>query len=144
MGDELSTAYKMGTSAVVMALILSMGLTLMLIGRYTWSQVVDQVTEPVLSMEDNDAFYLASYDKPIPVADIWKLIARINYNASDAMSGENFSSFQIKERSNTNSSNWYLVSTSVTDLERYLARKAYLSWDTNSATGLYEMVVYLV
>lgn len=144
MSEDLNTAWKMGISVAVMAFILSMGLTLMLIGRHAWNTVADQITTPVLSMQDNDAFYLASYDKPVPVADIRKVVSNINYGAPASSINGNFSSFQIKEQSDVNPNEWYLVSTSIADLDNYLARKAYMSWEFDEISNLYEMVVYLV
>lgn len=79
MGEDLSTAYKIAAGACIMAFILSIGLSLMMIGRNFWNKTADQVTTPVTSMQDTDAFFLASYEKPVPVADIWKMVMRINY-----------------------------------------------------------------
>lgn len=61
MGEDLSTAYKIAAGACIMAFILSIGLSLMMIGRNFWNKTADQVTTPVTSMQDTDAFFLASY-----------------------------------------------------------------------------------
>lgn len=141
MGEDLSLAYKIAAGAVIMAFLLSIGLSLMMIGRNLWDKTATQITAPVNSVVDNDAFYLASYDKPVPVADIWKLVARIN-NSSATTNG-NITSFSIKEPNPHNPNDWTLVSTSVEDLNSYMSRKAYLSWELNEKTGLYSMEVSL-
>ena len=38
---------------------------------------------------------------------------------------------------------WMLISTSVDDLDDYMARKAYMSWEVDEVTGLYTMEVSL-
>ena len=144
MGEDLSTAYKIAAGACIMALIMSVGLSLMMIGRNFWNKTADQVTTPVVSVQDTDAFFLASYEKPVPVADIWKLVTRINYGASSATTNGNISKFSIKEQSPSNPNNWVLISTSVDDLDDYMARKAYMSWEVDEVTGLYTMEVSLI
>ena len=121
MGEDLSTAYKIAAGACIMAFILSIGLSLMMIGRNFWNKTADQVTTSVTSMQDTDAFFLASYEKPVPVAD----------------------KFSIKERNPSNPNDWMLISTSVDDLDDYMARKAYMSWEVDEVTGLYTMEVSL-
>ena len=44
MGEDLSTAYKIAAGACIMAFILSIGLSLMMIGRNFWNKTADQVT----------------------------------------------------------------------------------------------------
>ena len=94
-------------------------------------------------MQDTDAFFLASYEKPVPVADIWKMVMRINYGASSADTNGNISRFSIKARNPSNPNDWVLISTSVGDLDDYMARKAYMSWEVDEVTGLYTMEVSL-
>ena len=142
MSEELNTAFKIATAACVMAALLCIGLTIMLIGRNLWNKTAEQVTTPINSVVDSDAFYLASYEKPVPVADIWKLVARINSDATVSGNG-NISSFQIKERSTVNPNDWVLVSTTVTALDTYMHRKGYISWEVDNMTGLYSMEVFL-
>lgn len=127
-----------------MAFILSIGISLMLIGRNVWNRTATQVTTPIVSMQDNDAFFLASYEKPVPVADIWKVVSRINYGADTKNGNGNFTSFSIKEQNPVNPNNWVLVSTSIQKLDDYMSRKAYLSWKIDESTGLYTMEVSLV
>lgn len=43
----------------------------------------------------------------------------------------------------TNPNDWMLISTSVDDLDDYMARKAYMSWEVDEVTGLYTMEVSL-
>ena len=143
MGEDLSTAYKIAAGACIMAFILSIGLSLMMIGRNFWNKTADQVTTPVISMQDTDAFFLASYENPVPVADIWKMVMRINYGASSADTNGNISRFSIKARNPSNPNDWVLISTSVGDLDDYMARKAYMSWEVDEVTGLYTMEVSL-
>ena len=143
MGEDLSTAYKIAAGACIMVFILSIGLSLMMIGRNFWNKTADQVTTPVTSMQDTDAFFLASYEKPVPVADIWKMVMRINYGASSTDANGNISKFSIKERNPSNPNDWMLISTSVDDLDDYMARKAYMSWEVDEVTGLYTMEVSL-
>lgn len=144
MGEDMSTAYKIAAAGCIVAFLLSVGISLMMIGRNFLNGVTTQVTTPVVSMQDNDAFFLASYDKPVPVADIWKLISRINYSASTSVGNGNISNFSIKEQNQANPNDWTLVSTSITDLDKYMGRKAYMSWELNEVTGLYTMEVSLV
>ena len=94
-------------------------------------------------MQDNDAFFLASYEKPVPVADIWKVISRMNYGVETASTNGNISDFSIKEQNPNNPNDWLLVSTSIDDLDDYMDRKAYMSWEVDAATGLYTMEVSL-
>lgn len=87
---------------------------------------------------------MASYEKPVPVADIWRVVARMNYGATSDSANGNISSFSIKEQNPNNPNDWTLVSTSVDDLNDYMDRKAYMSWEINETTGLYTMEVSLV
>lgn len=144
MSDDLSTAYKIAAAACIMAFVLSIGLGLMMLGRNTWNKAATQITTPIVSMQDNDAFFLASYEKPVPVADIWRVVARMNYGATSDSANGNISSFSIKEQNPNNPNDWTLVSTSVDDLNDYMDRKAYMSWEINETTGLYTMEVSLV
>lgn len=105
---------------------------------------VTQVSTPIVSMQDNDAFFLASYEKPVPVADIWKVVSRINYGTDTKNGNGNFQSFSIKEQNPVNPNDWVLVSTSIQNLDDYMSRKAYLSWKIDESTGLYTMEVSLV
>lgn len=141
MGEDLSLGYKIAAGAVIMAFLLSIGLSLMMIGRNLWDRTATQITASVTSVLDNDAFYLASYERPVPVADIWKLAARINSSATTA--NGNITSFSIKEQNPNNPNDWILVSTSIEDLDSYMSRKAYLSWALDEKTGLYSMEVSL-
>lgn len=50
MGEDLSTAYKIAAGACIMAFILSIGLSLMMIGRNFWNKTADQVTTSVTSI----------------------------------------------------------------------------------------------
>lgn len=144
MSDDLSTAYKIAAAACIMAFILSIGLSLMMLGRNTWNKTANQITQPIVSMQDNDAFFLASYEKPVPVADIWRIVTRMNYGADPASVNGNISRFSIKEQNPTNPNDWTLISTSTGDLKDYMDRKAYMSWEVNETTGLYTMEVSLV
>lgn len=143
MSEDLNTAYKIAAGACILAFLLSIGLSLMLIGRNAWNKTATQITTPVVSMQDNDAFFLASYEKPIPVADIWKVISRMNYGVEPASTNGNISDFSIKEQNPNNPNDWTLVSTSIDDLDDYMDRKAYMSWEVDAATGLYTMEVSL-
>lgn len=67
MGEDLSTAYKIAAGACIMAFILSIGLSLMMIGRNFWNKTADQVTTPVTSMQDTDAFFLRSLTQTLRV-----------------------------------------------------------------------------
>ena len=96
MGEDLSTAYKIAAGACIMAFILSIGLSLMMIGR--------------------------------------------NFCAD---ANGNISRFSIKARNPSNPNDWMLISTSVDDLDDYMARKAYMSWEVDEVTGLYTMEVSL-
>lgn len=87
---------------------------------------------------------LASYEKPVPVADIWKVVSRINYGTDTKNGNGNFQSFSIKEQNPVNPNDWVLVSTSIQNLDDYMSRKAYLSWKIDESTGLYTMEVSLV
>lgn len=144
MSEDLSTAYKLAAGACILAFILSIGLSLVLIGRNVWNKTTTQITTPVISMQDNDAFFLASYEKPVPVASIWKLVSRINATASTGDPNGNITDFSIKEQNASNPNDWILKSTSVNDLSTYMERKAYMSWEINEATGLYTVEVSLV
>lgn len=144
MGEDLSQAYKIAASACILVFILTIGLSLMMLGRNLWNQTATAVTQPVLSMQDNDAFYLASYSKPVPVAAIWKLTNRINTEASDTAPNGNFTQFAVKEQNPSNPNDWRLLSDQVDSLARYMERKAYLSWEIDQRTGLYSMEVLLV
>lgn len=124
--------------------MLSIGISLMLIGRNVWNRTATQVSTPIVSMQDNDAFFLASYEKPVPVADIWKVVSRINYGTDTKNGNGNFQSFSIKEQNPVNPNDWVLVSTSIQNLDDYMSRKAYLSWKIDESTGLYTMEVSLV
>ena len=141
MSEDLNTAYKIAAGACILAFILSIGLTLVLLGRNFWNKTATQITTPVVSMQDNDAFFLASYEKPVPIADIWKLIYRINYGVDTSASNGNITSFSLKEQNPTNPNDWTLVSTSIASLDDYMDRKAYLSWEVDTMTGLYTMEV---
>lgn len=141
MGEDLSLAYKIAAGACVLTFLLSIGLSLMMIGNNLWNRTANQITAPVNSILDNDAFYLASYEKPVPVADIWKLVSRINSNVTT--SNGNINNFTIKEQNPANPNDWVLVSTSVEDLDSYMSRKAYLSWKLDEKTGLYSLEVSL-
>ena len=68
---------------------------------------------------------------------------RINYGASSTDANGNISKFSIKERNPSNPNDWMLISTSVDDLDDYMARKAYMSWEVDEVTGLYTMEVSL-
>lgn len=72
-----------------------------------------------------------------------KMVMRINYGASSTDANGNISKFSIKERNPSNPNDWMLISTSVDDLDDYMARKAYMSWEVDEVTGLYTMEVSL-
>lgn len=66
MGEDLNTAYKIAAGACIMAFILSVGLSLMMIGRNFWNIVaevtnfVDEVTDTAVLDEKHVAdLYLA-------------------------------------------------------------------------------------
>lgn len=141
MYEDLNTAYKIAISACVLLFILSMGLSLMMIGRNFFNTTTTQITAPISAVEDKDAYYLASYGRPVPVADIWKVISRINYTATSG--NGNFSSFRITQVNPRNSNDTILLSTRVSDLDKYMHYKAYVSWELNEVTGLYNMEVCL-
>ena len=145
MGDELSLGYKIAAGACILAFILSIVVTLMAVGRNFWNQTADAITQPVTAVQDTDAFFLASYGSPVPVASIWKLTERINGGFVTSVGGNgNIQTFAIKERNPSNPNAWVLRSTNLEDLDDYMDRKAYLSWSVDESTGLYSMEVLVV
>lgn len=145
MGTEVSQAYRIAIAAVVMAFLISTGLVLMTIGRNFWNRTADAAVGAAVAVQDNDAFFLASYNKPVPVAAVYRLTERINSNLPDTAAGNgNFATFYIKEQSDANPNDFVLKSTSLADLDAYMSRKAYVSWSVDDTTNLYSMEVLVV
>lgn len=141
--QELNSGFKIATSTVILCFILAIGISLMLIGRNVWNRVAAEVERPVAAVVDTDAYYLASYGKPVPVAGIWKLVQRVNMNSVSGGNG-NLYSFVLREQSASNPNNYITRSTSVDSLVDYMNRKAYLSWSMDEVSGLYAAEVLVL
>ena len=141
--QELNSGFKIATSAVILCFILAISITLMLIGRNLWNRVATEVERPISSITDTDAYYLASYGKPVPVAGIWKLVQRVNMNNVSGGNG-NLYSFVLREQSPSNPNTYITRSLSIDSLEDYMNRKAYLSWSLDETTGLYAVEVLVL
>lgn len=143
MGEQLSTGYKIAIATYVMVCVLFMGISLVYIGRNAFNKYTDQTLQSIDSTDNSDALALASYGKPVPIAEVWKLTQRISSTQGPDNVNGNFTSFVIKKRNATDPNTWDLVSDKVSDLDSYMDQKAYLSWEMDTKTGLYKMEVLL-
>ena len=138
---EITTAYRIAASVVVLMVVISIGLGLILVGRNYFNKTMNTAEVPAAAMADADAFNLTSYGKPVPVANVWKLVKRIS--KENSVAGGAIASFSLKTRNAADPNSWDLQSTSVASLEDYLTRKAYVSWSLDSLSGLYTIEVLI-
>lgn len=138
---EITTAYRIAAGVVLLMVVISIGMGLILIGRNYFSKTISSAEVPAAAMVDSDAFNLTSYGKPVPVADVWKLVKRINQEATTADGA--ISSFALKTRNAADPNSWDLQSISTSSLESYLTKKAYVSWSLDESDGLYTIEVLI-
>lgn len=158
MENEVSSGFRIATGIIVMMFVISIGLTIMMIGRAFFNDSTNAVEAPLNSLADTDLYYMAAYGdqgtnstsgygKPIPVSNLMKWMI----NPTNA---GNVQRCYIYTRNASNPATWtcaymyekgYAVPTidARTCLEPFMAEKAFISWERNDATALYEMEVYI-
>lgn len=134
MGDNVSEFVKIAFSVAVLAVVLSTCVAITLIGQHFSRNVETTVVQPISALADDDAFYLSSYGRAVPIASIWTTLRGL---------GEaNITSFSLYTQNPTNPNDYQLVSNSVYSLPTYMAKKGYFSWWVDSVSGLYTVEVY--
>lgn len=141
MGDAI-TVLKMAVAMIVLVCATALGIFVMNTSKQPVDAMVDNAQSIINSAVDSDASSAANYEKPVPVATIWRIATRMAGNSTGNKSG-NIKSFTIKERSTSNPNEWDLLSVKLKDLDKYMDRKAYMSWSIDSA-GMYTLGVMLV
>lgn len=131
--DDTKISLKVAWGVVTLIVVAALVITLVLITRKPVNKMIDDAQRSIVSSTEIAASTISNYDKPIPVAAIWRVV--------DAMGG-NIKKFAIKEVSSTNPNEWVLVSNKKKDLDNYMDRKAYMSWSIDKA-GQYTVEVLL-
>ena len=91
--QDMTTAYKIAASIVIICFILTIGIVLMMIGQNFFRTELDKVEKPLNQTADADVYFLSSYQEAVPVAAVWKVL-----KTHPSSVGE----FYIKYQSNTN------------------------------------------
>lgn len=140
--EDAVTVLKMAVAMIVLVCATALGIFVMTISKQPVDAMVDNAHVVLNSAVDSDASSAANYNKPIPVATVWRIATRMAGNTTGNKNG-NIKSISIKERSTSNPNEWNLLSVKLKDLDKYMDRKAYMSWSTD-ISGLYTLEVLLV
>lgn len=81
--EDVNTATKMATSVVVMCFLISIGLSILLIGRAFWNQTEYTVDTAAGNVGWADAYSLASKAESVPVASVYRVLQGLNLTVGD-------------------------------------------------------------
>lgn len=157
MENEVGSAARIATSVVVLVFIISIGMSLLVIGRTFLNSSLNNVEAPVNAVSDTDLYYLSAYGgagsttgygKPVPVANILRWCLQNNNEG-------NLQELTIYTRKDTgNPNDWEAAYTFEKDVPTdsivaadvfgpYMGNKAYVSWEHDAVSDFYTMEVYI-
>lgn len=124
--QDVNTSYKVAAAIVIMCFVLNIGLSLLWITRAFWLNTESSVERAVISTETAELWQTASQGAPVPVAAIKKVLAAVpvapkNIYNSDGTAVSKYA-FTIRE-------DGAIQTDDYKDIDDYLARKAYLSYE---------------
>ena len=129
MIQGLNDAYKIGITAVILCFIISIGLTIMTVGKHFMDEEIHSVEEAIGVTELVDAYCLASYGKPAPVAAMWRVMNKLDPLGN---TGESvIKSFKLQYR-NPSDGALTTVTTNKGKITNFLMYKGYFGYKEDS------------
>lgn len=133
---EINTGAKMAVSICVICFILAMGMTIVYIARAFWNNTEKQIERPVNLVSEATAWQLASYNKPVPITAIWKVMNDIDPLGDTGKT--TCRSFVMKKHSGAAMEH----GTTRKDIKYYIEYKAWFSYEM-LADGTLNIVIEL-
>lgn len=119
--EDVNTGIKMATSVVIMCFIISIIMSILLIGKAFWHNTENRYEVAIGQANISSLYEVASQGRPVNLATMWKSINEID-PLGDLAGQTNFSNFSVYCGSN-------LITTDRSKLNKLLLYDGYLSYE---------------
>ncbi len=132
--QDISSAWKIAVATVVMSVIISMVLSLLYVSRAFWTRTETTVSTAVGDSVEAEAYQLASYGKPVPMAAIWKTMNSLTGSTKKEVRS-------VKSFAMYGSDGSLIPGVGYLDMQEHFHEKAYLSYVEDAGTYAIEVTL---
>ncbi len=137
--QEITTAWKIAVSVVIMSFIISIVVSVMYITRAFWNRTEVHIEGAVVRTADAEAYQAASFGRPIPVPTIWKVVNGLTGSSANDTSNK-LAKFEMYDGVDA-SGHPIRVTNKYSDITNYLNRKGWFSYEEGA--GVYSVSITL-
>lgn len=153
MEENMASSTRMAVAVVILAFVLSIGMTITMLATNYWDKIEYSTTLNVVNTQSMTAYQLAQKNVPVPVAAIWKVLGELDPQ------GTMCTTFVIYDKDgnrvlggSSRSSGiaagvTYItqddVNTARKNITQYLSKKGYFSYALNEV-NMYDIIINLI